>query len=186
MFGEYMPLSNWLPLLEQLNPNERNLTAGAAATAIEFHGLKLAPSICFETTVPHLIRRHVNELSKSGNEPDVLVNITNDGWFFGTSCLDLHLACNVFRAVEMRKTHLVCANTGLSAEIESGGRILQQGPRREKAILQVKLVSTSPRFSLYRAIGDALPISFALACAGAIVQSFMERFTRRSRRDLET
>jgi len=76
----------------------------------------------------HVIRSQINTLAAEGKEPDVLVNLTNDGWFWGSSELDLHLACGVFRAVECRKPFLIAANTGFSAWIDSDGRIQQQGP----------------------------------------------------------
>ena len=70
-----------------------------------------------------MIRRQVNALAAEGREPDILVNLTNDGWFWGSSELDLHLICGVFRAVECRKPFLIAANTGFSAWIDSDGRI---------------------------------------------------------------
>ena len=128
IMGEFIPMAEWFPFLYQLSPNGKGVTAGEGPKSFPFGGLNFAPNICFESTVPHLIRRHVNELAESGEEPDVLVNLTNDGWFFGTACLDHHLACNVFRAVEMRKPMMVCANTGFSAVIDSAGQIKNVGP----------------------------------------------------------
>ena len=80
--------------------------------------------------MPHLIRHQVLELRERGEEPDVLVNLTNDGWFWGSSELDLHFMCGVFRAVECRKPLLIAANTGFSAWIDADGRVRKQGPRR--------------------------------------------------------
>ncbi len=166
MFGEYVPLadiivplSKAIPFFGKLAEIGRGLTQGTEFIVIDLNGVKLAPSICFETTVPHYVRGQVNDLAARDIEPDVLVNITNDGWFYGTSCLDFHLACNVFRAVEMRKPNLVCANTGLSGEIDAYGRILQQGPRRDMTVIKA-VVSRHQSKSFYRIVGDLLPISF--------------------------
>ena len=65
----------------------------------------------------------------------MLVNLTNDGWFWGSSELDLHLMCGVFRAVECRKPMVIAANTGFSAVIDADGRILFQGPRRDTDVV---------------------------------------------------
>ena len=105
-----------------------------------------------------------------------MVNITNDGWFFGTSCLDLHLACNVFRSVEMRKTNLVCANTGLSAEIDPYGKILQQGPRQATATLRA-VVKPGDRRSVYRLIGDLPVMVFGL---GAMIIGLLTILLKRT------
>ncbi len=160
MFGEYYPILEWIPGFSKHFPS---CAAGTVPKTFELNDVKLAPSICFETTVPHLIRRHLNELKADENEPDAMINLTNDGWFYGTSCLDFHLACNVFRAVEMRKTNLVCANTGFSGEIDSCGRILQRGPRRDVTVLMVE-VRGMDRSSIYREIGDWIPIGMAAIC----------------------
>ena len=168
MFGEYIPLRDWLPLLQRIAALGKGLIPGTESITVEVNGFKLAPSICFESTVPHYIRNQVNQLAAAGEEPDVLVNLTNDGWFYGTSCLDFHLACNVLRAVEMRKPHLVCANTGFSAQIDEKGRILQQGPRRNTTtfLAEVSKVKTE---CLYRKIGDSIPIGFACICLVGIL-----------------
>ena len=166
MFGEYVPFADWFPLLQELTPIGRGLTAGTHPASFEIQGVTFAPNICFESTVPHLIRRQVNQLTREGTPPDALINITNDGWFFGTSCLDLHLACNVFRAVEMRKTNLVCANTGFSAQIDPHGKILQQGPRRETATLKTVVRRLRHTQSLYQTVGDVPVMIIGLGALG--------------------
>lgn len=154
VMGEYVPIfGDWFPVIYKLTPFSNPLTQGEKFVAFEVGEMKLAPNVCFESTVPHLIRDQVNQLSREDNEPDVLVNISNDGWFWGSSCLDLHLACNVFRAVEMRKPCLVSANTGISGSIDSNGQVLSRGPKQKSAVLfaQPKL---DGRYSLYRTVGD--------------------------------
>ena len=93
------------------------------ATAAADRVCRIAPNICYETVLSHVIRGQVNALTAEGREPDVLINLTNDGWFWGSSELDMHLACGVFRAVECRKPLLIAANTGFSAWIDGDGRI---------------------------------------------------------------
>ena len=181
MMGEYIPFSQWFPVIEKFSPIGRGLTAGTDVLTIEMNQVRLTPSICFETTVPHLIRRQINELAARHEEPDAIVNLTNDGWFFGTSCLDLHLACNVFRAVEMRKTNLVCANTGLSAEIDPAGRIVQVGPRRDVTVMMVRVPADGPTanwVSTYRTWGDGIPILMAFFVGIPIFIRLIVKFRR--------
>ena len=170
LFGEYVPFAQWLPFLDGLTPIGKGLSRGTQFSTMDVADVKIAPSVCFESCVPHYIRRQVKNLSDQGSEPDVLINVTNDGWFFGTSCLDLHLASNVFRAIETRKPHLVAANTGFSAQIDSCGRLLQTGPRRETGILRAS-VQPIKRTSVYLAIGDAVPFVFAMLTLLTIVLS---------------
>ena len=76
----------------------QRIDAGPSPICIKLGGLCLCPNICFENTVPHLVRRQVRELIEAGQSPDALITVTNDGWFWGSSLLDHHLACGVFRA----------------------------------------------------------------------------------------
>ncbi len=166
MFGEYIPVIEYFPAVMKVLPFARNvLTPGEKAELMVSGNLKIAANVCFESTVPHLIRHQLNSIATQKYEPDVLLNITNDGWFFGTSCLDLHYACNVFRAVELRKPVLVCANTGLSAHIDPWGVPKQKTQRRKAEYVICKICPDAvyPQ-SQYRKIGDCVPILMANIC----------------------
>lgn len=163
-FGEYVFLADVFPWLYRLTPLEGGLHAGQSPQSVAVGRLRYAPNICYENTVPHLIRGQVAQLRAEGREPDVLVNLTNDGWFWGSTELDLHLACSVFRAIECRKPMLVAANTGFSAWVDSNGRIVAQGRRRATDIIVASPVA-DPRRSGYLLVGDA----FAGLCLVAVV-----------------
>jgi apolipoprotein N-acyltransferase len=154
MFGEYVPLAQQWPWLQRLTPLPISVTAGERPAVFELGNARIAPNICYESVLSHVIRRQVNTLAAEDKEPDVLVNLTNDGWFWGSSELDMHLACGVFRAVECRKPFLIAANTGLSAWIDSDGRIQQQGPRRAETVILAEPRLDRSRHSWYLAHGD--------------------------------
>ena len=136
MFGEYVPLAETFPLLYRITPLPAGLSAGAAPVAVRIAGYEVAPTICYETALPEAIRGLVRSLAAQGHRPDVIVNLTNDGWFWGSSELDMHLAAAIFRAVEVRTPLVVAANTGFSAAIDGSGRLLHCGPRRRTATLR--------------------------------------------------
>jgi apolipoprotein N-acyltransferase len=165
LFGEYVPLGDRFPWLYNLTPLGGGLTAGTEAQSGTVAGATVCPSICYETVMPQVIRRQVLQLRAAGKEPDLLVNVTNDGWFWGSSELDLHLICGVFRAVECRKPMVIAANTGFSASIDANGMILAQGPRRESAIL-VAETKLDDRRSLYLLWGDWPAGGCLLVCVG--------------------
>ncbi|MFW6125297.1 MAG: apolipoprotein N-acyltransferase [Pirellulales bacterium] len=178
MFGEYVPLARRFPLLQRITPLADSLTAGRRAVGLEVAGVRLAPNICYESVLPHLVRRQVLQLRRRGEEPDALVNLTNDGWFWGSSELDMHLACGVFRAVECRKPMLIAANTGFSAHIDGSGRILRRGPRRRTAVLRAE-VRGDRRRSPYLSWGDWPAGLCAAACVGLAIVGIVGRFSRR-------
>jgi apolipoprotein N-acyltransferase len=165
-FGEYILLGDVFPWLYRMTPMTHGIASGERPQIFELAGIKLAPSICFESTVPHLIRGQLAYLQRHGVPPDVIINVTNDGWFWGASILDFHLFCAVFRAVENRLPVLVAANTGFSAYIDADGRIVEQGPRREERVICVE-VHGDGRGSCYQRFGD-LPAAVCLLFCGAL------------------
>ena len=76
-----------------------------------------APLICFEDTFPGTAREAAQD------DVDVLVNLTNDGWFGESAEQWQHLANAVFRAVENGLPLLRCANNGVTCLIDGHGRI---------------------------------------------------------------
>ena len=140
-FGEFIPLAEWFPFLYRLTPLTGGIVAGADPAEMWLPDETfLSANICYETVVPHLIRRQWNELfGKTSVPPAALINLTNDAWFWGSSELDMHLACGVFRAVETRTPLLIAANGGLSAHIDHLGIIRQVTPRQKPTFLLVDL-----------------------------------------------
>ncbi|MBM4089861.1 MAG: apolipoprotein N-acyltransferase [Planctomycetes bacterium] len=181
MFGEFLPFGDVWPWLYRLSPLPNGLTPGPEPVAFELADLTIAPSICFESTMPHLIRRQVVELTRRGMSPDVLVNLTNDGWFWGSSILDLHFACAVFRAVELRRPFLVAANTGFSASIDGNGRVLGKGPRRDTASLLAE-VRADGRGSLYECVGDGPAALCTFSCLALALTHLLAAVRARFRR----
>jgi len=165
MFGEYFPLADhltWLYDFTPVNTLGLGLQAGDEPVAFDLKKLRAAPNICFESVVPQVIRYQVTTLTAQGREPDVLINVSNDGWFRGSNELEMHMVCGVFRAVECRKPFLIAANTGISAWIDGDGRVRRRGPTRQTGIV-VAEVSRDGRGSLYLWWGD-LPAHVCLAC----------------------
>ncbi len=132
MFGEYVPFAHWIPILNRLSSLTGSVEAGDKPIAMCAGDVCYAPSICYETVLPHVIRDQVATLKAKNEHPDVLVNLTNDAWYWGSSGLDLHLACGVFRAVETRLPLVVAANGGISAWIDHLGRIRARTQNAER------------------------------------------------------
>lgn len=123
-FGEYTPLKSVFPALAKLRPpGMPELEAGDSPKSFTANGVNYAPAICFEDTVPRVIRRIVNHGASEEERPDVLVNMTNDAWFRGSSQLDQHLITSLFRCIETRRPMVRAVNGGISAFIDSSGRI---------------------------------------------------------------
>lgn len=83
-------------------------------------GPDLAPVICYESIYGDHVAAHVR------NGADLIVIMTNDGWWGDSPGYKQHLAYGRLRAVETRRDVARCANTGISAFIDQRGDILQR------------------------------------------------------------
>jgi apolipoprotein N-acyltransferase len=119
IFGEYVPLIDWLPFVKYLTPISGGFTAGERPVTFDFAelGAKTSVLICFEDVFPHYAREHASE------DVDFLVNITNDGWFGESAAQWQHAASAAFRAVENGMPLVRCANNGVSCWIDRFGAL---------------------------------------------------------------
>lgn len=122
-FGEYIPLRHSFPLFAAIASTwvPGDFMAGAEHTVFSLTNsdIRVAPLICFEDTVGDLVRRFVL------NDADLLVDITNDGWFQRSSGSKQHLANAIFRCVENRRPMVRAANTGVTCFVNEFGRVTQ-------------------------------------------------------------
>jgi apolipoprotein N-acyltransferase len=173
MFGEYIPLG---PLLKFLSDafGLGTMSSGGAAKSFDVAGVKVSPNICFESMLPELVSWQVRWLRSEGNAPEVLINITNDSWFWGSSILDHHLACSIFCAVENRRPLLIAANTGLSGHVDGAGRVQQVSSRLEKAMLRVEPYADS-RLGLVQIAGYPIAWLCCALSAGALLYPWLRQ-----------
>jgi len=185
-FGEYIPLKDLVSGLQYFTPyrGEFGIAPGASPVIMEHRGILYSPVICFEDTVPQLVRRVVQQsrtLNPEHKEVDVLLNLTNDGWFHGSSELDQHLITAAFRSVECRVPMVRAVNTGISAVIDGDGAIRTRavhektGKSKQVEAYLVETVPLDPRESSYVLYGDW----FAAICLGGMLIAMLAGLLRR-------
>jgi len=174
-FGEYLPLREQLPFLGEIVPIE-DFTAGAGPVMFPVRDKKalFAVSICFEDTVPRVVRRSVQKGAR------FLVNITNDAWFLDTKEPYLHLQGAVFRAVENRRFLVRAANTGVSCFIAPTGQVISQVQDTQGDATYVPGIASaqiSPRddVTFYTKYGDV----FTYLCFSCILGAVLIRKYKR-------
>ena len=116
--------------------------------------------------MPHIVRRFfAGEVGS--RPPDIVVNISNDGWFGHSSEHEMHLAISVFRAVENRVPLARAANTGKSAIIDGNGNIVAKLETGVEGVL-ADTVPLDDRVSLYSMWGDWLGLTCLAITIGLI------------------
>ena len=181
--GEYIPFVDRMTWLSTMIPypggRVPSLSFGRQPLKIPLKEYLLAVTICFEDTIPQVIARFFRE-GAADRQPDVLINLSNDGWFHGSAELDMHLAIGVFRAVEHRVPLARAVNTGLSALVDGNGEIRSFLPKETEGVLSVT-VPLDDRRSMYSRLGDWLGLS-CLAVTIGLVPIGIFRKPRGSRR----
>lgn len=171
-FGEYIPgrgilkaigLGSWARALLPLD-----LSRGTGYEPLD----EIGTPICFESTFPTASR----QLTRAG--ATLLVTVTNDAWFAGSSELQAHFAAAVFRAVENRRSVVQAANGGISGIVDPQGRILCE--TFEETVSRGHVRPSTVR-SIYTGLGD-LPFVLAMGCVAAGFLAFRSRSVRRGRR----
>lgn len=161
-FGEFLPLRPLLGwLVGDLVPGD--IDAGRDLTVFTLGDVKLSALICFEDTLGDQTRRFV----KAG--ADLLVNVTNDGWFLRTCGVEQHLANSVLRAVETRRPLVRCGNTGVTGVVLPTGHVDRWlEPHREGFAVRGVALAAAP-LTFYARHGDWLAWPCVLATLGALI-----------------
>ena len=120
-FGEYTPFGAAIPLLRDVLQG-MDFSPGRHNTPLRLRGqgdseLLLGALICYEAIFPALAQERV----KQGAE--ILINVSNDGWFRKSSAPLQHLAHAVLRSVEQSRSLARATNTGVTAAIDPFGRV---------------------------------------------------------------
>ena len=94
--------------------------------------LNILPLICYEVIFTDLIQ-------KSSKDTNLIVNISEDGWFGKSIGPDQHFAKTIFRAIENDTFILRSANKGVSAIIDNKGNIIKQLNQNEAGSIEFEV-----------------------------------------------
>jgi len=173
-FGEYLPFGDYFPfsLLRGVIPGDFKPGPSTEPLKLEKPEVGIIPLICFEDTVGRLARRFVRP------EPQMIVNITNDGWFLQSEQMEVHTANAKFRAIELRRPMVRATNTGVTCFIDTLGTITHRlaDPETVSTLIEGCLpgevpVPSTGEMTAYARFGDW----FAFVCLGACVLAALIR-----------
>ena len=120
-FGEFVPLSEWVPLNKMVALPD-DLQAGPGVRTLPVPNAPPAGFlVCYEGIFP-------KQVVQSGARPKWLIIATNDAWFGNSFGPYQHLAAAQLRAVEEGLPIVRVANSGISAIIDTYGRVLSSLP----------------------------------------------------------
>ena len=163
-FGEYVPFQRLLFFAAPLTEQAGTFSPGLNPELLPVDGHRLSVAICYEVVYPDLVRQFV----AGGSE--LLTTITNDAWFGRTSAPVQHFQQAAMRAIENGRYLVRSANTGISGIVDPYGRVVEQTPIFQPAVLvgEARYLRTSTFYSRH---GDILAYGSALATAALVAMS---------------
>jgi len=169
-FVEFFPVPsfvrNWLRLMT-LPYSDFN--RGAAQQApLSAAGQKVAAGVCYEDAYGATLLPVMDTAT-------MLANVTNDSWFGHSTARHQHMQISRLRALETGRPMVRAANDGISAVIDSQGRVVASAPEYEANVMRSKV---QPRMGLtpYARVGN-----WPAVC-GALVFSLAGAYFGRRRR----
>jgi apolipoprotein N-acyltransferase len=145
-FGEFVP---WpFGIANKISTEVGDFASGDKVVVSPVSGgRKIGTFICYESVFPNFVRQF------AAQGAGVLFNISNDGWFGRSAARSQHLAIVRMRAAENRRWILRSTNNGLTATIDSGGRVRSSLPPFEQATSYTGFDYISER-TIYTRFGD--------------------------------
>lgn len=179
-FGEHVPLADQIPWLKKTFARGMGLVPGDRNVVQHTHGSGIDPGIliCFEDTLPAAARSLYRDM-EAGERIDLIANLTNDGWFTGTTEPLLHLRLASLRTIETRLDMVRSVNGGYSAHVDATGTLRAEEHRETPQLLVVepRLLEHEP--TLFVRWGET-PALVSLALAAALGAFFETKRKRRS------
>ncbi len=167
-FGEFLPFPQLFGFAGGLTKEVGEFQHGALLTPLEAGNSRLGTFICYESVFPGAVRQFADRGAQ------VLVNISNDGWYGDSGAYAQHLNQTRMRAIENDRWLLSATDTGVTASIDPYGRVITRIPRKERAALVAPYTLTSVT-TFYTRHGDWFAWLCAIISAGALVTRFLFR-----------
>ena len=165
-FGEYLPFPRLFAFAGGLTREVGEFERGASRAPLDADGTKLGVFICYESVFPGEVRQFADQGAQ------VLVNLSNDGWYGDSGAYAQHLNQTRMRAIENDRWILSATNTGVTASIDPYGRTVARLPRKERAALVAPYALTSVT-TFYTRHGDWFAWLCAIISAGALLTRFV-------------
>ena len=149
-----------------------NMTIPETEVSASGQKMLIGTAVCYESVYGEYCTGYVRRGAQ------LLAVITNDAWWGNTPGYKQHLNYSRLRAIETRRWVARCANTGISAIIDSRGRILESTPWWEPALLE-GTVGLSNRQTFFVRNGDIVGrisvLLFALLLLAALFRPNKKR-----------
>jgi apolipoprotein N-acyltransferase len=165
-FGEYLPFPQLFAFAGGLTKEVGEFQRGASHAPLDAGSERVGIFICYESIFPDEVRQGPLEGAQ------VLLNISNDGWYGDSGAWAQHLQQTQMRAIENDRWLLAGTNTGMTASIDPYGRIVAATPRKVRTALDAPYALREGT-TFYTRHGDWFAYLCAIISVGAVVMRFV-------------
>lgn len=171
-FGEYVPAP--FQFVSKISSEVGDFVPGRELVVLQAGGHPIGAFICYEAVFPHLVRR----FTAAGAQ--LLVNLSNDGWYGRTAARDQHLKIARMRAAENARWMLRATNDGITATIDPAGRVYRYLPPYVAAAVRTSFTYLESK-TFYTRYGDWFVVVCAVVAAAAVLYPWRMSTTSPSR-----
>ena len=165
-FGEYLPFKKIFFFAGGLTKEVGDFSSGRSRAPLQAGDAKLGVFICYESIFPDEVRQF------AADGAQVLVNVSNDGWYGDSGAYAQHLKQARMRAVENARWLLRDTNTGVTASIDPYGRVVASVPRKLRNALDAPYTLASVT-TFYTRHGDWFAYLCAIISVVALLASLL-------------
>ena len=159
-FGEYIPPAfHWV---NRITGEAGDFQPGSRVVVLPVGQHKMGAFICYESAFPNLVR----QFTLQGSE--LLVNLSNDGYFGDSAAREQHLSLVRMRAAENQRWILRATNDGITAMIDPAGRVTERIPSYTQTS-EVMHFNYTSGLTLYTRFGDWFPWTCLIAAIGLLI-----------------
>lgn len=166
-WGEYIPFKQFFSFAEKLTEGVGDMDRGRTRNTFQTAGHTYGVFVCYES----IFGDEVRQFAKAG--ADVLVNISDDGWYGDTGAPWQHLNMARMRAIENNRWVLRSTNTGITTTIDPHGRYTDT-PRHVRTAYALPFAFTTGQ-TFYTRYGDWFAYLCAAVTAFALAASLLRR-----------
>ncbi len=140
-FGEFLPFEKILSKLgfKKITQGYGSFSKGKKQGNIVLNNLNILPLICYEIIFPELTQ-------KANEKTNLIVNISEDGWFGNSIGPHQHFTKAIFRSVENNSFLVRSANKGISAIINNKGEIIKKLNTYEAGNIEMDIPLLEPKY----------------------------------------
>ena len=155
-FGEFLPFENFFGKfgLKKITQGYRSFSSSNERKIININNLNFVPLICYEII-------YSGKINKTEENFNLILNISEDGWFGSSVGPYQHFSHSIFRSIEEGKNLIRSANNGISAFINPRGQIINQIKSTERGVIEIKSFEQTKK-TLFSSFGNKIFFYFLL------------------------